>query len=194
MLTRACLWTALVLFSSALAIAGPKKKDELPAYVLKAHTVAVIIDPSVGASGTSVPENIKAKEEVEQALMKWGRLGLSYNVQSADLVIVIGKGTGRLVEVTVAWVPTSVPQQTVPRDTDAGPLPLPQDARPQKEAAPLDDTFFVYKGHSQLPVDQRPLFWRYSNKNALRSPDVPAVTEFRKAIEATEKQQPKSNP
>jgi hypothetical protein len=46
MLTRACPLIALTVFVSALAIAGPKKKDELPAYLLKAQTVAVVVDPS----------------------------------------------------------------------------------------------------------------------------------------------------
>jgi hypothetical protein len=46
---------------------------------------------------------------------------------------------------------------------------------------------------AEVPFDQRPVAWRYSDKNALRSRDVPAVAEFRKAIEAAEKQQ-KSKP
>jgi hypothetical protein len=35
----------------------------------------------------------------------------------------------------------------------------------------------------------RPPAWRYMSKDALHSPNVPAVAEFRKAIEETEKQQ-----
>jgi hypothetical protein len=207
--TRACLLAAFAVFSTALAIAGSKKKDELPASVLKAHTVAVIIDPSAGVSATSPLANRKAQEDVEQALMKWGRLSFVLDPQTADLVIVIRKGSGRLVEPTIGGLPTNdrpvivqqtdtsiriggqqgrapgAPQQPLPQDTNAG---------PQIEAAPPEDMFSVYTGHSDIPIDQRPLVWRYSNKNALRSPDVPAVTEFRKAIESAEKQQPKAKP
>jgi hypothetical protein len=52
--------------------------------------------------------------------------------------------------------------------------------------------FVVYLGSQ--PLDSiRPLsgpaVWRYIKKNALRSPDVPAVDEFRKLIEKALKQQ-----
>jgi hypothetical protein len=56
------------------------------------------------------------------------------------------------------------------------------------EAGPPDDMLVVYDGSISLPLD-RPPVWRYTAKNALRSPDVPAVAEFRKIIEAAEKQQ-----
>jgi hypothetical protein len=38
------------------------------------------------------------------------------------------------------------------------------------------------------PLNRAPA-WRYVGKNALRAPNVPAVTEFRKAVEETQKQQ-----
>jgi hypothetical protein len=41
---------------------------------------------------------------------------------------------------------------------------------------------------------RRSVAWRYFKKNALRSPDVPAVGEFRRAIESAEKQQGKAKP
>jgi hypothetical protein len=206
---RVCLFAAFAVFSAALAIAGPKKKDELPAYVLKAHTVAVIIDPNAGVSATSPLANKKAQEDVEQALAKWGRLSFVLDPQSADLVIVIRKASGKLVQPTIGGLPTNdrpvIVQQTDTsvrlggqqgRAPGAPQQPLPQDTNPgpQIEAAPPDDMFTVYAGHSDVPIDQRPLVWRYSNKNALRSPDVPAVAEFRKAVESTEKQQQKSKP
>jgi len=52
--------------------------------------------------------------------------------------------------------------------------------------------FVVYEGHVDGPLDGPPA-WRYMTKDALRSPNVPAVEEFRKAIEESEKQQ-KSKP
>ena len=62
----------IVLLSTSLAIAGNKKKPLLPAYVLKARTVAVLIDPNAGTSATSPLANKTAQEDVEKALMKWG--------------------------------------------------------------------------------------------------------------------------
>jgi hypothetical protein len=50
----------------------------------------------------------------------------------------------------------------------------------------------VYTGGPDgAPLARAPV-WRYIAKNALHSPDVLAVTEFRKAIEAALKKQQKT--
>jgi hypothetical protein len=198
-----------ILFLATLAAtAGNKKKDSLPSYVLKAHTVVVIIDPSAGVSVTSPLENKTAQDDVEKAIMKWGRFTFVPDPQSADLVIVIRKGSGKLAQRTIGGLPTNdrpvIVQQTdntirlggqQGRAPGSPQQPLPQDTgpTPQTEIASPDDIFSVYEGHREDAIDQRPIAWRYTNKNALHSPDVPAVAEFRKTIEAAEKQQ-KSKP
>jgi len=70
--------------------------------------------------------------------------------------------------------------QTTPRDTGPG---------PQLEVSPPNDEFLVYEGHSNISdlADHSPI-WRLTAKDALKSPSVPAVAEFRKALEETEKQ------
>jgi hypothetical protein len=47
--------------------------------------------------------------------------------------------------------------------------------------------FVVYRGKRDNALDGPPV-WRYSEKDALRTPDVPAVDAFRKAIVEAEKQ------
>jgi hypothetical protein len=47
--------------------------------------------------------------------------------------------------------------------------------------------FVVYRGKRDNALDA-PSVWRYNAKDALRSPDVPAVDAFRKLILAAEKQ------
>jgi len=47
--------------------------------------------------------------------------------------------------------------------------------------------FVVYRGKQDNALDT-PSVWRYSAKDALRSPGVSAVDEFRKVIVAAEKQ------
>jgi hypothetical protein len=204
---RLLLCSVLVLAS--LTIAGAKKKDELPAYVLKARTVAVLIDPDAGVSVNSPLANKKAQEDVEQALMKWGRFKFVPDPKSADLVIVVRKGSGKVVQPTIGGLPTNdrpvIVQQTdnsirlggqQGRAPGAPQQPMPQETNPspQMEPGSPDDMFSVYAGQGDnTSFASRPAVWRYSNKNALRSPDVPAVTEFRRAIEASEKQQ-KSKP
>jgi hypothetical protein len=57
---------------------------------------------------------------------------------------------------------------------------------------PTEDTFLVYGGGTGSSPFERGPVWRYVAKNGLRSPDVPAVAEFRKAVEAAVKQQQKT--
>jgi hypothetical protein len=47
----------------------------------------------------------------------------------------------------------------------------------------------VYEGHVTGAFDQQTPAWRYLAKDALHSPNVPAVAEFRKLVDAAEKQQ-----
>src|SRR6266853_2444625 len=48
MLVRMRVTVLLILLFASLAVAGNKKKVVLPAYVLKARTVIVLIDPDAG--------------------------------------------------------------------------------------------------------------------------------------------------
>ena len=70
--------------------------------------------------------------------------------------------------------------QTPPQDTRTG---------PQTEVGPSQDMFAVYEGHVEGSFEQRPPVWQYVTKDALRSPDVPAVPAFRKIVEEAERQQ-----
>jgi hypothetical protein len=202
MLDRMRVLLLIIALVVSVAVAGPKKKDLLPAYVLKARTVLVIIDPDAGVSMTAPQENKSAQDDVEKALMKWGRFSAVLAGMPADLVITVRKGSGKLLQPTIGGEPTNDPPVIVQQTDNAihigGQVGRPPDAQqgtprdnrphPQMEAAPPDDFFVVYEGSQGLHPDGPPA-WRYSGKNALRSPDVPAVAEFRKIIEAAEKQQ-----
>lgn len=196
----------LALLSASLPCAGNDSKSVLPAYVLRAETVFVMIDPEAGTSPSAPLANQKAREDVEKALMKWGRFRLAVNAGVADLIIVIRKGSGKVVQPTIGGLPTN-DRPVIVQPTDSGIRlggqkgrppgstdPAPQDSAPspQIEAGPPDDIFSVYHGGAGDVWNGSPA-WRYSNKNALKSPNVPAVAEFRKAIEEAEKQQ-KKNP
>ena len=50
-----------------------------------------------------------------------------------------------------------------------------------------NDTFEVYMGGGEYPLDAPPL-WRYIAKDSLNAPPSEAVEQFRKAIEESEKQ------
>src|SRR3981189_3443711 len=107
MLVRMRVTVLLILLLASLAVAGNKKKIVLPAYVLKARTVVVLIDPNAGINPEAPLANKTAQEEVEKAIAKWGRLSLVLDPQTADLVITIRKGSGKLVKQTIGGMPTN---------------------------------------------------------------------------------------
>jgi hypothetical protein len=207
MLTRLSLLLSLALLLACLAPANNKKKDSLPAEVLDAQTVVVLVDPDAGMSTSAPLANRTAQEDVEKALAKWGRLRLVLiGGNNADLVITVRKGNGKVVQPTVSGEPTNdrpvvvVPsdngihvgvQQGRPPDSTQAP---PADTSPRLggEVGPTEDTFLVYRGGPAGDALERAPVWRYVAKNGLHSPDVPAVAEFRKAIEAAVKQQQKT--
>jgi hypothetical protein len=200
--------TAIILCST---LASAKKKPILPADVLRARTVLVIVDPTAGVDVSDPNANRAARADVEKALDQWGRFTLVQEGLTADLVITVRKGNGKFIQSTIGGTPingtppvsggtTSSPNETTgraavrwgtgnPNDpSSAGTQP--STPRPQMEAGSPQDTFVVYRGSTQpdqSPLDS-PSVWRYSGKDALASPSVPAVEVFRKLIAESEKQ------
>jgi hypothetical protein len=200
--------TAIILCA---ALASAKKKAILPADVLRARTVLVIVDPNAGVDVRDPNANRAARADVEKALDQWGRFTRVQDGFTADLVITIRKGNGKLVQPTIGGTPingtppvsggtTNTPTQsttrggvrwgsTGPNDpSNAGTQP--STPEPQIEAGSAQDMFVVYRGSmdpNASPLDA-PSVWRYSGKDALASPSVPAVEAFRKLIAESEKE------
>ena len=215
---RKLLFLSVVIACSAImcctfAPAKDKKKVLLPADVLLARTVLVVVDPTAGVDMQDPNANRLARVDVEQALDKWGRFTLVQEGFTADLIIMVRKGNGRVVQPTIGGTPgngippvsagsTTSPSQTttqagvrwgtsgIPNDpSSAGTQPA--TPQPQIEAGPSQDMFVVYrggKGDSNLSPLDAPAVWRYTAKDALESPSVPAVEAFRKVIAESEKQ------
>jgi hypothetical protein len=203
--SRRVFLASLVL--AFLSFAKDKNKNSLPSYVLNAHTVLVMTEPDAGAPLTDLSGNKKALDDVERAISKWGWLTLVTDAQTADLIITIRKGRGKIVEPTIGGGPIN-DRPVVVQSTDnsvrvagRGRQPEPQDPsldpknssiHPQTEIGSPNDSFAVYQGRVEHPLDRAPV-WRYIHTDALRGPAVPAVSEFRKAVEKAQEQQ-KSNP
>src|SRR5438309_3919685 len=92
---------ALLLLTALLAvpaIAKNKEKDKdksqsaLPEDVLRAQTVAVIVDPAAGEPLDRPMANATARENVEKAFSEWGRYRLVMDGQPADLIISVRTG------------------------------------------------------------------------------------------------------
>jgi hypothetical protein len=205
---RKLLAVTAIILCSALASA---KKKPLPVDVLRARTVLVIVDPTAGVDVSDPNANRAARADVEKALDQWGRFTLVQEGFTADLVITVRKGNGKFVQQTIGGTPingtppvsggtTSTPTQMTTRGavrlgpgspndpSSAGTQP--STPEPQIEAGSPQDMFVVYRGSMDpnwSPLDAPPV-WRYSGKDALASPSVPAVEVFRKLIAESEKE------
>jgi hypothetical protein len=173
------------------------KKSTLPAYVLNARTVLVMIDPDTETSVTSPTANKKAQDDVEKAFMKWGRLRPVLDESTADLIVTVRKGPDHPVQPTIGGLPTNDRPVIVQQSDNKTRIGAQGSSNPQNptpgpgmEVAPPEDIFAAYEGHVASPLE-RAAAWRCGRKGALSSPSVPAVDEFRKAIEEAEKQQKK---
>ena len=182
-------------------VAKDKKKVLLTDDVLQAQTVLVVVDPDTGVAAEDPFANRNAQEAVEKALMNWGRFRLALNASDVDLIISVRRGNGKIVQPTVGGVPINN-RPVIFEPTDSGgrvggqrgnpPYGDPAGSQPPMpgphiETGQAQDTFSVFRGRGATPL-QSPAVWRYSAKDALRSPGVPAVEEFRKAIAEAEKQ------
>lgn len=198
---------ALAIFLIAPAIAK-EKKPALPEYVLRARTVLVVIDPDAGEPLDQPNANATARDNVEKALLDWGRFSLVMDGQESDLIISVRTGNGRSVRPTIKGGPidqrggvaqstdTSIrigAQQGRPPLADPGSNPQDRGPHISNDVGPAEDMFAVYRGGVSDPLNSSPV-WRYLAKDCLREPNVAAVEEFRKAIAQAEKPQPPKKP
>jgi hypothetical protein len=152
--------------------------------------------------------NRVAQKDVETAILNWGRFQTVMNGQGADLIIVVGKGSGRVARPTIsdprqndnAGSITSYDngvaigaQHGRPVDPQTGRPVDPQTSgaanqtpHPEAQIGSSDDSFAVYRGDVEKPLDSPPA-WRYVASDALQPHSVPAVEKFRKAIADAEK-------
>jgi len=214
--SRPLKYVCLVLAATALMPSAVAKDRGplLPLYVIQARTVTVMIDPRAAVSLSDPNGNQTARKDVESALSKWGRFQTVLNPLDADIVIVLRKGTGKLADPPVVNEPgqnrhpgsstngnisVGVQRGRPPiqngqhGDISGEPPPAHPETYPQVETGTRDDAFVVYRGHTDEPTNSEPS-WMWVRKNALHSHDVPAVDEFRKAVDAAAKQAAQQKP
>lgn len=199
-MSRTLMLLLLVVVSSPFANSKDKPKT-LPAQVLSAETVLVVIDPDAGEPLTDPTANRTAREDVEKALMQWGRFHLVMDPSTADLVLSVRKGTGRSATPTIKGGPIDNRPVILEPNGDSGIRIGAQQGRPPAvirgdeqttrphagtEVGAAEDTVALYLGRVDHPLDS-PSIWRYTAKDALHPPKIPAIDELRKAINETEK-------
>ena len=202
-MSRAALALLTAFTLSVSVSAKEKQKAPLPFTVLRARTIAVIVDPDAGRRITNPTENQTAQRDVEIALRNWGRFEITTSPLHADIIVVLRKGT-RAVEPTLpdprqnGRIGSVEPiddgigigaQRGSPTSPNQRPIqPYPQSTAPSRAeiTSTPDDSFVVYQGASDAPLDA-PAIWRYTAPDALRPHSVPAVDAFRKAVAETER-------
>lgn len=201
---RAVAIFAAGLLIVATAFAKDKKKAILPTYVLTARTVAVIIDPTAGISVEDPRANEIARADVEAELHTWGRFEV-VNTRPSDLVIVVRRRTGHHIQPTIRdprqndpigsgggfgaenGRPSNYPgSPSNPGSANGANGSIDDRPSPQTEIGAVNDSFVVYRGDVERPLDGAPA-WRYTASDALQPPSVPAVDRFRQAIADAEK-------
>jgi hypothetical protein len=204
-------WLSFVLLAS---LAGAQQKPISQVYkrdILDAQTIAVVADPISAAQ--DLLENQRARLEVETALRNWGKYQILPEGGNPDLILVVRKGHAHagtidggttnpppvLLDPTDSGTIVGIhrgqdPPLSRPNSTVAVPGPL-----PGYEVGSDEDLLEVYLGSTPLPGDARnptqypldePPAWSYTAKDALKSPKLEAVAQFRKAVEAAEKKKP----
>ena len=190
----------LLLVASLTPCLAAKDKVKLPAQVLHAQTILVVIDPEAGEPLTDPSANRNARDDVERALMQWGRFRLAMEPSTADLVLSVRKGSGKSTRPTISGGPIDNrpvimgpkgdgtirvgTQRGAPPDLTRGQTTT-GEPRLGTEIGESEDTVKLYLG-GDYPLDGPPI-WRYSARDSLRPPKIPALDELRKAMDETEK-------
>ena len=204
MLRRLPLLLLIALLFSGMSFAKKKNKQELSNLVLNSQTVFVVIQPDTGEPVTNPTANRSARENVENALTKWGRFRLAMSPQTADLVIAVRKGHAGgptisnspaddrpvILQPNDGNVRIGAQQGRPPGVSDPSLGPQNRGPHIQNEIGSSEDSFEVYLGGVEYPLDGAPV-WRYMGKNVLDAPTVAAVSQFQKAIDESEKQRQK---
>jgi hypothetical protein len=186
----------LLSLLATFAFAKDKTKNILPAYVLQAKTVAVVIDPSGGVSIDDPRANELAQEFVVAAFLKWGRFEPVSDPKTADLIVTVRKGNGRLMDDTMpdprqnngidpnnrggSMGPSRGPQPNMPGQPGIGS----SQQSPAAGIGQVEDMFAVFKG-GEKSLFATPV-WKYASNGGL-SQTVPAVAAFKRAVAAADK-------
>jgi hypothetical protein len=187
---------SLIGLLATCGFAKDKTKNILPAYVLQAKTVAVVIDRNAGISIDDPRGNEMAQKDVEAAFLKWGRFEPVSDPKTADLIVMVRKGNGRLDEA----LPDIRENSGIDPNNRGGAMGPPRGSQPDLSGDPglgsnrrspqtgmgeAGDLFSVFKG-GQNTLYATPV-WTYAGRDGLSPQTVPAVTAFKKAVAAADK-------
>ena len=172
---RASVLLAMTLLIASTRIREGQETTSCLSTVLHARTVAVLVDPDAGVSIDDPRANQVAQKDVETALLNWGRYEPLLDAQTADLIIVVRKGHGHLVDDTIsdprqnnrpgvinptdngAAIGAQHGPQGSPSDASSSGLTSPGSPHPQTEIGDPDDSFRCLSGRrAQIPSTTLP--------------------------------------
>jgi hypothetical protein len=195
-----------------VSLAGAQEKSIPQLYrrdIVDARTIAVIAYPSSAVQDSQ--ENQRARLEVQTAMLNWGKYQIE-SEESADLIMVVRRGHTEtatvggtaippvLVDPTGSGVNIGIHRGQSPPLSRTGSAGAGSQPRTGSEVSSGEDLLEVYLGRKPLsgdasrdpteyPLDEPPA-WFYAATDALKSPKIEAVAQFKKAVEAAEKKKP----
>jgi hypothetical protein len=197
---------AAVAYAQQQPIAQTYKRD-----ILDARTIAVVADPSPAAENSQA--NQRSRLEVQNVLREWGKYQVVADSGGADLIVVVRKGHAQVATIGGPTGPSPVTVGPLDSGVNIGvhrgqnptlsrtdTSQVSSQPRLGSEAGSPDDLLEVYRGRQPLPGDasrdqiqyplDEPPVWVYTAQDALKSPKLEAVAEFKKAVETAEKKKP----
>ena len=166
-----------ILLLAALTVSA-KNKTEMPAVITNATYVMVTTYDGGPLNPELTPEDRGAVADTQQAIEKWGRYKLVYNLKEADLILVVRTGrTGQM-------------GGTVRRSTSVGPGAQPGGSALGigAEAGDPEDSLSVYSVTQDLK--SAPPLWRSRAVDGLKGPQSPLMEEFQSKVEVSAKKNP----
>ena len=171
----------------------PKRLELLKEMVPKADKIAYLQNDDT----TGIGPNEMAQKDVEAAFLKWGRFEPVSDPKTADLIVMVRKGNGRLMDEALPDIRQNSGINPNNREGAMGP---PRGSQPDLSADPgrgssrqypqagignAEDLFSVFKG-GQNTLYATPV-WTYAGRDGLSPQTVPAVTAFKKAVAVADK-------
>lgn len=145
----------------------------VPADIVNARSVTVMSESYMRA-GRETPQDAGARQNVENALRRWGRIRVETFESNADFVLVVSRSVAGL----------AMPQPRGPSGPGGMPLPVPQSPG---MGGRFEDKLMLFRGWGSITGGDPMPVWEDRMVGGLSGDDPPLVRRLREQYEEQEK-------